>query len=237
MLTVATYFWTDPKWPQEIQYNVKDVVTLKDRVNEHLTVPHNFMVITDQMEKFYEIPDIIPAPLDKSIHVPGTAFAKLLTFSPHAKYFLGERVFVMDLDSLPVANFDEVVARKEDLVLWRNPTRLPWNKPKKTGRPYYNTSFVLHTPGSFPELYTGFDPENPMARDDQWLVSRLVGPECPYWDSADGLYRIARSDTPGSGIWGMKPKNAKIITFCGSEGKPNNPKVRRANPWIAQYYN
>ena len=74
------------------------------------------------------------------------------------------------------------------------------------------------------------------AKDDQWYLSNLFGEELPYFDGAkDGVYRIARADTPGSGVDGELPENACIVFFTGSNGKWTNPAVLEANPWIAEY--
>lgn len=230
MLNVLTYWWTDPNFVNS--YTPDDVRKLQRGVADRLSIPHAFVCITDQPEAFNNDFDIRAIAMDRSIHVPGTCFAKLMTFHPNMVNWVGERVFQMDLDTLVVRDFDDVVNRVEDLVLWRNPSRLPWDNPTKPSRCYYNTSFVLHRCGTRPELYTEFDPENPRFRDDQWWVSARLGPDMPYWDGSHGVYRIARPGEPGTGIWGDLPENAKLVTTPGSEGKPSNPVVREANPWL-----
>jgi hypothetical protein len=74
------------------------------------------------------------------------------------------------------------------------------------------------------------------AKDDQWYLSDALGPDVPYFDGArDGVYRIARDDTPGSGVSGDLPDNACIVTFPGSNGKWTLPHIAAANPWIAEH--
>lgn len=233
MLTVLAYWWTDPQSRQKFAYTADDVRTLKDLVKRHLTVKHEFTVVTDKPRQFDEDKDIRAIPLRMETHIPGTCFAKLFTFHPMGEFYFGERVFQIDLDSIPVGNMDALVERDENLVLWRNPSRKPWDNPVKAGRPYYNTSFVLHRCGTMPLLHQKFDPMNPRCRDDQWWVSDQLGPNVPYWDDEDGVYRLARDDTPGSGVSGELPANARIVTFPGSEGKAHEAHIREANPWIA----
>lgn len=236
MLTVATYFWhPDPGSKFAAAYTPDDVRRLQRMVERNMTVPHEFAVITDRPELFDDDTEIRAVPLRKGTHVPGTCFVRLFTFHPMGRERIGERVLQIDLDTLIVGNMDALVQRDEDTVLWRNPGRVPWDKPSRPGRPYYNTSLVLHRCGTRPEIYTAFDPLNPRCRDDQWWLSEMFGPDAPYWDGSHGVYRLGRDDTPGSGVSGELPENAVVVTFPGSEGKWSEPRVAAANPWIAEH--
>jgi hypothetical protein len=229
-LSVITYLWHDPSWQNRIhyQYTPEDVYRLRNAVDRNLTVPHDFAVVTDRPELFDADSGVRAIPLDMTTHVPRTCFCRLFTFSPQAKELIGPRLFQMDLDTLVVGNLDPIVDRPEDLVLWRNPT---W-APDRAGRPWYNGSFVLHSPGTAVGLWKRFPLGGGRYRDDQWWISEYVGPNVASWGDADGVYRLARDDTPGSGVAGTLPANARLVTFPGSEGKWWEPKVRAANPWI-----
>ena len=252
-LVVATYFWQpDPGSKFAAAYTPDDVRRLQRMVAKHCTVPHEFVVITDRPEMFADDADIRTIPIDWATHVSGTCFARLMTFHPKGAEMIGERVLQIDLDTLIVGNMDHLVTRQEDLVLWRNPARIPWDDvapgmPPTAAewdgtrwlhrvnqrRTYYNTSILLHRCGTLPEIWERFDPRNPPAKDDQWYLSDLFGRECAYFDGErDGVYRLAREDTPGSGVSGELPANACIVTFPGSEGKADNPVIAAANPWI-----
>lgn len=252
MLTVATYFWAPDEGSKfNNPYTADDVRRLQRMVAKNLTVPHEFAVITDRPHLFDGDKAIRAIPIDKTKHVPGTCFVRLMTF--HPKGLIGERVMQIDLDTFVVGNMDHLAARTEDLIMWRNPTRVPWvpgDYPAGAGiemangkpvyfvnqnRCLYNTSFLIHQSGSMPELWEGFDPRWPSAKDDQWYLSRVLGTDCPYVDGSHGVYRLARDDTPGSGVSGELPGNACIVTFPGSNGKPSDPVIRAANPWIEQY--
>lgn len=235
MLSVVTYWWRDPAYTGEHPYTADDVRSLQQQVDWHLAAPHEFVCVTEFLDAFRGDPAIRTVPLDGHTHILGTCFARLMTFAPHARDLLGERVLQMDLDTVIVGSLDEIAARDDDLVMWRNPSRIPWQAPEKTGRPYYNTSLLLHRTGTLPDLWAAFHPANPRYRDDQWYLSDLLGPNMPYFDGSDGVYRLARADTPGSGVWGDLPKNARIVTFPGSEGKWWQPHIAEANPWIAEH--
>ena len=236
-LTVATYWWSpDSQKPSGYHpYTADDVRLLQRQVSRYLSVPHDFAVITDRPELFADDETIRAVEIDKTTHVPGTCFVRLMTFSPKARETIGEKVLQIDLDTIIVGGLDSIVSRTSDIVMWRNPSRIPWEAPAKAGRPYYNTSLLLHRPGTLAHIWEEFDPREPRYRDDQWLLSDKLGPKVPYWDGTDGVYRLAREDTPGSGVWGTLPENARIVTFPGSEGKPWEPRIAEANPWIAEY--
>lgn len=236
MLVVAAYFWhPDPGSKFTAGYTPDDVRTLQRMVKRHLSVPHEFACITDRPHLFDADKDIRAIPLNKEKHVPGTCFSKLFTFHPNGRELIGERVLQIDLDTIIVRNIDPLVERDENLVLWRNPTRIPWDGPQDQRRCYYNSSFLLHRCGTMPEVWNNFDPKNPSAKDDQWYLSNFFGKDCAYFDASHGVYRLAREDTPGSGVDGALPENARVVTFPGSHGKWTDPRIWAANQWIAEH--
>lgn len=259
-MLVATYFWhPDPGSKFAAPYTADDVRRLQRMVKRHLTTKHEFAVITDRPHMFDGDATIRAIPLDKTKHVPGTCYARLMTFHPDGADIFGEKLLQIDLDTLIVGSMDALVDRDEDLVLWRNPARIPWNGPAifegvslPTGaavmwtgkrfvhafnqrRCYYNTSLLMHRCGSMPDVWQDFNPERPTAKDDQWYLSNLFGENCAYFDQSHGVYRLAREDTPGSGVDGELPDNACIVTFPGSHGKWTDPRIRQANPWIEEH--
>jgi len=245
MFTVATYFWhPDPGSKFAAPYTADDVRRLQRQVRRHLTVKHEFAVVTDRPHMF-DGDKFRAIPLDKTKHVPGTCFARLMTFHPDGADIFGEKVLQLDLDTLVVGSMDKLVDRDEDLILWRNPARIPWDGPavfdgvvpmsRALTRCYYNTSILMHRCGSMPDVWNEFNPERPTAKDDQWYLSNLFGKDCAYFDQSHGVYRLAREDTPGSGVDGALPENAVVVTFPGSNGKWSDPRIRKANPWIEEH--
>ena len=240
MLTVATYFWQpDPGSKFAAPYTADDVNRLQRMVKRNLTVPHQFVCITDvspdhSIERGFD-PEVRLIPIDKATHVPGTCYVRLMTFHPMGREMIGEKVLVLDLDTLIVGNIDHLVSREEDLVLWRNPAR----HPSRPGRSIYNTSLLLHKCGTIPELWQCFmdlGKDRIPAKDDQWYLSDALGEDMPYFDGKrDGVYRLPRNDTPDP-LWANgKPAHACVVTFPGSEGKWTNPAIREANPWVESF--
>lgn len=240
-IAICTYWWRpDPGSKFAAPYTVDDVRSLQRMVAKHLTVPHEFLCITDQPDLFANDTAIRAVPIDDSTHVPGRCFVRLMTFHPNGRSIFGaDKLLQIDLDTLIVGNMDHLVARDDNLVLWRNPGRVPWEGglgAMGQGRPYYNASMLLHRCGSMPDIWESFDPRRPPAKDDQWYLSDVFGMDCPYFDGTrDGVYRIARVETPGSGVDGELPANACIVTFPGSCGKPSDAAIRAANPWIEKH--
>lgn len=257
MIAIGTYFWSpDPGSKFAAPYTADDVRVLKRMIERLLSLPHEFVVITDRPEAFSDDLAIRAIPLDRSTHVPNTCFARLMTFHPQGRELFGADTFLqIDLDTLIVGTIDHLVTRPENLALWRNPARIPWAAADAPGtkamaelvdgcflhrinqnRCYYNTSILLHRLGTLPWVWEGFDPGHPPAKDDQWYLSDLFGEGCAFFDGArDGVYRIAREDTPGSGVDGALPENACIVTFPGSCGKWSESSIRAKNPWINEY--
>jgi hypothetical protein len=237
MLTVATYFWYDPAWEHndKFMYGADDVRLLQAMVKRNLSIPHEFAVITDRPELFSSDDEIRTIDLDKTTHVPGTCYTRLFTFHPEGATIFGDRMLVIDIDSVIVSDLAPLVFREENLVLWKNPT---WRDDGKfAGRSYYNTSMVYHRCGTMPRLFTEFNAGTTSRRwqDDQWFLTHCFGHGAPVWTGEDGVYRLARADTPGSGVEGELPDNARIVFFPGDQGKPWLPEVLERCPWIPQY--
>lgn len=241
-LAIVCYFWHDAA-ADTVNYTIDDVALLKSMVERHITVPHKFVCLADQPNRFAQV-GVDAAQLDMRAHVPRRIWAKLMTFSPDIGEVLGaDRIVAIDLDTVIVGNIDAVVARDEPLVLWRNPGRQPWAKPEGRGanRALYNSSVVSIRPGARSDIWNEFIEKTPEAslamrymHDQDW-ISYKVGMDCPYFDDSHGIYRLGRADTPGSGVNGTLPDNACIVTFPGDGGKPWLKHVMAENPWIAEH--
>lgn len=239
-LAIITYLWSpDKRSKLTSAYTPDDVRRLQRAVARNLTVPHSFACITDYPEAFDGDSNVKGIRLDATIPMnAGHCVCRLMTFHPDGREIFGaDTVFQMDLDTFVVGNMDEIVSRKETAVFWRNPARAPWDRPKKS-RPLYNGSFVLHRCGTASQVWSEYQnwhadlPQDPVLKDDQTWYSHAFGSTAPYWDQSHGIYRIARPGEPETGVWGDLPANAKLVTTPGSEGKPSNPVVMAANPWL-----
>jgi len=147
-------------------------------------------------------------------------------------------VLQIDLDSVIVGSLDHLVARDEDLVLWRNPRRWCLTNPDAgyaLKLALFNGSILLHRSGTWTKMWSDFDPACPLAREDQWWFSLKAGPDCPYWDGSHGVYRLAPLNRPWTGVGAVLPENACFVTFPGDAGKPWRAETIEAYPWIAEH--
>jgi hypothetical protein len=241
VVIVATYLWnTADAAPGKHSYNRDDVRLLQQMVKRHLKTEHQFVVFTDRPEQFANDANIAAIQIDWEKHVPGTCFVRLLTFSPKlaAMFGHGTRLLQLDLDMVIVGSIDAIVDREEDLVLWRNPRRWVLTFPDvgyAARLAWFNCSILLHRCGTRPDLCEDFDPASPSSRGDQWYLSDRLGKDCPHWDGADGVYRLATADRPYFGVYGHLPENACVVAFPGDAGKPWRQDTVESNPWIAEH--
>ena len=140
--TIATYWWTAPGKGYQA-YGPDDVRRLARMVKANMHQEHRFVVVTDAPSAFYGDDDIVAVPLEYDTHIPGTCFIRLMTFNKKSAETIGPRVLQMDLDALIVGPLDGLFDKESPIVMWRNPARLPYAKPKVAGRPFYNTSLLL----------------------------------------------------------------------------------------------
>jgi hypothetical protein len=185
-LVIGTYWWSpDAGSKFGIPYRADDVRLLQRMVARHCTVPHEFVVLTDQPDLFHDDKDIRAFHLSlahQKTHVPKTCFVRLFTFSPYAKQALGDRFLQLDLDTVITGNIDHLVTREEPLVLWKNPTRLPWEDLDEEGK----KAFVAKT---FPALASDFASidwrkRNIYCRDDEGQTTYVVNQLRTYYNTS-----------------------------------------------------
>lgn len=230
-LTVATYLWRDPSRDNRgYVCEPEHVRILKAMVERNLMLPHRFVCVTDE-----EVEGVETVPMDWTKHIPGTVFARLMQHNPEwATANLGERILSLDVDVVITGSLDELAARKEDIVLWRNPN---FPAPK---RAFYQSSVQLFSAGARPELWADFDPiETPKwvnwrfgGAEQAWISERLDWNEA-YFDARDGIYGAGRLN--GNGVYTDLPRNARIVSFPGSRA-PWQPEVQEKHPWVGEFY-
>jgi hypothetical protein len=234
MITVVTYLWSPDPGSKYDSYRSDDVRRLQRMVSDHLSVAHEFVVVTDRPEEFSGDASIRALPIDWTTHVPGTCFVRL--FTPQASVVLGKRVLQLDLDTLIVGDLAPIVERSEDLVLWRNPRKWALTYPEVgygKALSWFNASVILHTPGTMGVIWQNFHSTREYAKDDQWLISDYAGKDCPYWDQSHGVYRLAPVARPYLGVSGDLPENARIVNFPGTAAKRFLNEDPGENAWIA----
>jgi hypothetical protein len=226
MLTVVCFKWFDPqgRYNDRLIYSADHVNRLKRMVDRNLALPHDFACITDDATGLD--PQIRAIALESDLVLKfGHRFPKLTIFRPDAADWLGRRILMLDLDTIIVGKMDALLDRPDDFVAWQEPT---WGR--KAGRGKYNSSMVLLTAGSHPEVWQRFqsaDGASPAAQaqgfSDQALISEVLGDKHPVWTREDGILSFKR-DMVRKRLLTRKrdpslptrlPPNARIVFFHG----------------------
>jgi len=244
MLTVVCFKWFDPRgrYNERVLYDSDHVNRLYRMVDRHLKLPHRFVCVTDDPTGLAE--GIIVRPIDMSlVRDAGHRYAKLMIFRPDAAEWLGERILMLDLDTLIVGDLDPLVDRTEDFVARQNPG---WS-PKRSGR--FNSSMVLLRAGSKPDVWNSFKADEALAEfnqtssfSDQAWIAKVLGPDQPVWTKRDGvlsfkkhllrrgLFRRERDINKPSKL----PRGARIVFFHGGVD-PRQPELQAIHPWIKEH--
>lgn len=232
MLTICTWLWNEGFR----EYLPAHVNTLQRMVARHLDVPHRFICITDETQGFDAGVEVLQTPpearaLGRLRSPEGQRFPscyrRLWTFSPEA-VSLGDRVLVLDIDLVVVADLKPIFDRPEEFVGWR-PFR-DWGHRCRFGGGIY-----LITPGTRTKVWTEFKgiESSKEARaagfrgsDQAWLSYKL-GQSDPYWDRASGIYSIRDM----KGTENVLPKDARLVQFNGHQ-KPWQSQLK----WVKEHW-
>lgn len=187
-------------------------------IDRNCTVLHEFVCATDDATGLDQ--DIRTAPIDPRLVRLGVAFPKLTVFRPDAAEIFGQRLCLIDLDSVIVGSIDAIVGRPEPFVIWRDvlansqPTRFK-----------YNSSLILMDASARSAVWERLSPteikkilhhEHRCGSDQAW-ISHLLNGEAT-WTAADGVLSW-RFEVKGKSL----PGNAKIVFFHGPEKPWNIP--------------
>lgn len=252
-LTVTTCLWSDPERDKirSYKFTPAHVVILRNMVKRNLTIPHEFVCLTNTEEYAQALhrQGIRTVPLDMtsehSKHVPGTVLARLMLRRPDIGGLLGRRIVSLDLDIVIVGNIDAIFGRDEDNVLWRNPNFVPGER-----RAFYQSSIQLFDAGARSFLFTDFHPayaKPPYSHpkfpwwnrrfggaEQAWFSERLSWDEA-YWDASHGIYGAGRLGDTAQGAGSELPENARIVSFPGNR-EPSQAEVQAAHPWVREHY-
>lgn len=207
-------------------YRAEHVNTLRRMVARHLSVPHSFWCVGDDRSGLD--PEVRFHPCDDSPLLPlGGCYVRLDMWGGATGF--GSRILLLDLDTVIVGSLDELVARPEPVVLYRDPL---FGKGKGW---LYNGAFVLMDAGARPEVRESFDPATSPAAvnasglklNDQAWLGMVLGPDMPVVTAADGVLSFKYD-----GVRDQKlPDGARIVFFSG------RPKPWQVDaPWIAEHY-
>lgn len=219
MLTVVTFFWRGGRtW-----YTPDHVNVLRRMVGRHLSMPHRFICATNTPAGIDG--SITVVPMRQDLVALGNAYPKLEVFRPDAAEVYGDRILLLDLDLVIMGSLDALVDRSDSLVVWRDPMA------DRSERALYNTSMLLLSAGTFPEVWETFDAatspttvkaEGWLGSDQAWLA-RTMGEGLPVWTEADGVLSW-RFDLAARGL----APHARVVAFHGRQ----KPEHLQGIDWI-----
>lgn len=238
LLTVCSFLWDDNYRQRNYTFNENHVVTLRNMVQRHLSLDHEFVCVTDRRH----IGDGIRCiPLDDRCHVPGSCGRKLTIWAPDAAERIGQRILSLDLDIVIVDGITPLADRPEDVVMLKNPNYTP-----NGGRAFFQGSFQLIKAGSRPwvwELFhhpvrqslIGHDKARFGGFEQAWLSEVLPWDEA-YLTQADGIWGAGRiGDWTDDVVHDKLPGGSRIIVFPGNR-EPSQSFVQDKFRWVSEHY-
>lgn len=215
-LTVACVWWGKQKGNQVTPYGVEYVEKLRNSVARSLTIPHDFVCITN-----LDVPDGVIKVEPPLPQTTGGWWQKVGLFTP-GLFDYSQRVMFLDLDVVITGSLDNIASVQEPFCMIEN-----YGPNKRHAA--HNSSCLVWTPSKQTEnIYTKFS-------DD--VMKELHGDQCWIW-------RVRRNeiwDYPKSWVvsykyekhpqWKHANKDTAIVVF---HGDPKPHQVRDAG--IVQHW-
>jgi hypothetical protein len=226
-LQIVLWKWANPNRLHILfDYSADAVNRLRRQLEEHLSIPHDVVCVTDN-----------PAGIDSGIRIVplwsdaghlGGCWRRLRAFAPDMRELIGPRFAWIDLDSVIVGPMDDILGREEPIVLYRSNS--------VEGTPY-NGSMLLMDAGARPQVWDTFEEQRSLevvkeaglTGTDQAWIAHTLGPNEAVWTADDGVMHFMRDCVPDL------PGRSRIVFFPGVQ-KMHMPNARRHAPWIDERF-
>jgi hypothetical protein len=238
MKTICTWLWNDGSTRSK-SFAPAHVNALRKMIARNLPEPHRFVCIADSSEGFDPEVEVMPTPeaakrLGELKSPEGgrfpSCYRRLWMFSDEARV-LGERVLLIDIDLVVVADITPIFEPTDEFVGWR-PFR-DWGNQCRFGGGIY-----LLTPGTRTNVWNDFTGPKSIAEaraagfrgSDQAWISYKLSQSNPYWDRESGIFSIRDFRTEQHNL----PADARLVQMNG----PIKPWMAEAQriPWIRQHW-
>lgn len=207
--------------PAVCDYTADHVNTLGRMLERHLTIPYEFVCITDDPTGI----EYRTIPLwDKCRHLGG-CYNRLYAFSEDMT-LLGDRFALIDLDVVITGNCDHIFSIDADFAMHE------YTYPDRPNQ-HYNGSLIVMDRGARHQVWDEFDPdstpqaiaadETRIGSDQKW-ISTVLGKGEQRIGTEHGVYEALR-------IRDALPTDAAMVFFSG----PRDPSKAR-HGWIRQHY-
>ena len=227
MLTVVCFKWNDPNYRYGLRYTAAHVNVLRSMVRRHLSMPHEFVCVTDDSRGIDD--DIRIVPIWPDYRELGGTWTRVKMFAAEMRELLGERIVMMDLDCVVTGSLDPLFDSDADFI-----TTLATNDAS-----IYNTGFYMLRAGARRQVWDSFNPDlarRVVKRDGQWeqgWLSYVLGEGERVWTAADGVLAYNRDCYRGNGS--ALPAGARIVFFFGPYD-PTRPEDQARSPWILDHW-
>lgn len=198
MITVATVLWQGDFRGR--RYSPHWVQNLKNMVDRHLSVEHDFVCLSNV--------DVPTRRIPLEYDYPGW-WSKLELFKPNLP--IDNKILFIDLDTIIIDNINGFVTYDEDLVMcdeeFTDQPRQVRNKENTITFYKYSSKVVLYRPGTFPDIWNNFSEDiiEKYRGDQDWINTQV-----------QGIKTFPQK-------WFMRTKHCK-------DKKPEGPKMICGNP-------
>lgn len=251
-LTIVGWLWKQEK--SKVTYTPEHVNTWAKMLHRNVTLPHRFVLLTDQLDADYD-PLIEPVPLwddwrtiknDNWGANKAHCYVRLKAFSEEASELLGQRFVSIDLDCVVLQNLDDLFDRPDDFLIYRRQVQaIPFDQINA-----YQGSMWMMTAGARKQVWEKFNgmesihaARKYMGTDQAWY-RHILGPDEKGWSTLDGVYgwpairrelRWKRTPPPDARIvffyGGVKPWN-----FLRPASDPKSLVYGDSYKWISETY-
>jgi len=210
--------------PAVCDYGSKHVRILKAMVERHLSIPHEFICITDDPTGLDGIKTV---PLWDKCRKLGGCYNRLYAFSEDMRSIIGDRFVMIDLDCVITGDITPLFDIEDDFKI----NGYFFGDMDQ----YYNGGLVLMDAGARSQVWDDFDPirsPNQVANtdyvvgsDQAWIRIRLGKGENRFTED-EGVYNFIRLKNR------KLPENSKIVFFAGKR----DPSTCLDTDWVRQHW-
>lgn len=226
-LAICTFLWDDNdyRWKDKYTYGVEHVEKLGRSLKRHLTVPYEYVLVTDYSPELFSEPDRV-VPLWDDNRDMGGCYVRLKAFDKATGEQLGKRFMWLDLDIVITSNIDHLVDHDYDFWSWVDP-----NPPTP-----YCGSLIGMKAGARQKVWDKFDRENSkraakhyIGTDQAWIAHCLGRTEKKFGQE-DGVYsykkHISKKHKDGT-----LPSNCCMVVFHGAVDPSTEQDI-----WINEHW-
>ena len=235
MLKVVCFKWQNERKGYSLpsmsvlgQYTAKHVNKLYHEVTQHLSIPHEFICITDDPTGV----ECKTIPLWNKCKALGGCYNRLYIFSEDMRELIGERFVCIDLDVAVTGSLDELFSRQEDFII---------NQYHGNGHDFleqrYNGALIMMSAGCRSQVWEQFEQDDSpqimqqefdarrrIGSDQAW-ISYVLGKGEAVFSESDGVFEFRKVQEDNR-------RDTRLVFFAGRR----DPSLMTSG-WVRQYWN